>query len=265
MKYITVFFDLEGWNEVPHRGKFDIEKVVDDILKVLKKHEVKAVFNTLGIIAEKFPRIVRKIHDEGHEIGIHGYSHENFVQLNFDELDGILEKAEKAIEKIIGEKPLGVRAPWLYHDKKSYDVFRKRGYKWVSNHSFYHRSIFERPDSEFGKGIFMSVVKRMIVWYKAFVRKKGPFRIGSLMEIPLLSLLDGDMLGLVDVEQKSPKEWMDFAYKSLREQYHESENYFNLNFHPWLIGSSNRLWLLDNILGYVKSKSDKFVLAKEIN
>jgi len=90
--------------------------------------------------------------------------------------------------------------------------------------------------------------------------------INNLMEIPLLSLMDGDLLGLIDPAQKSPENWINYAYKSLQQQYNESGKYFNLNFHPWLIGSENRLILLDKILNYIKNKrNNKFILAKEIN
>jgi polysaccharide deacetylase family sporulation protein PdaB len=50
-------------------------KKTTEILDILKKHDVKATFFIIGINAEQHPDIVKRIIDEGHEIGNHTYSH----------------------------------------------------------------------------------------------------------------------------------------------------------------------------------------------
>jgi polysaccharide deacetylase family protein (PEP-CTERM system associated) len=47
------------------------------ILGILAEADAKATFFVLGWIAERFPRLVRKIADAGHEIGCHGYAHQH--------------------------------------------------------------------------------------------------------------------------------------------------------------------------------------------
>ena len=52
------------------------------ILDILAAHNIPATFFVLGRNAERHPDLVQRIHDEGHEIGIHTYSHPNLRHLN---------------------------------------------------------------------------------------------------------------------------------------------------------------------------------------
>jgi len=45
------------------------------LLDILRNHEVKATFFVTGEMAQRFPDIVSRIRNEGHELGGHGYSH----------------------------------------------------------------------------------------------------------------------------------------------------------------------------------------------
>src|SRR3989338_7149335 len=109
MKKVTIFFDLEGWWEAQYRGKFDLNKNVNKILKILDKHKAKAVFNTCGVVVEFFPGLVKKIYENGHEIASHGYRHENFIQLPSKTLNNILKKTEDLKKEVTSSKPVGVR------------------------------------------------------------------------------------------------------------------------------------------------------------
>ncbi|MBR9705527.1 polysaccharide deacetylase family protein [Candidatus Pacearchaeota archaeon] len=260
MKKVTVFFDLEGWWESPVRPRFDVVKTVSSIVKVLDKYNVKAVFNTCGKIVEDYPDLVLKLSKEGHEIASHGYLHEVFNQLSHDDLDNVLEKTENIIKKIIGEKPIGIRSPGLIFNDTVYDVFRSRGYKWVSNRNMQFCELFNRPDKS---SVLHSIATIGSKFQNLFYPKK-PYKVNGLLEIPLQSSLETDLLGIVSLEQKSSEEWLTSAFNGLKKQYLRSHDYFNLNFHPWLIGTQNRLRLLNDILGYIHLKEAKFVLAGEL-
>lgn len=52
------------------------------ILDILAAHNIPATFFVLGKNAERHPDLVQRIHDEGHEIGIHTFSHPNLRHLN---------------------------------------------------------------------------------------------------------------------------------------------------------------------------------------
>src|SRR5262245_19756 len=52
-----------------------VERNLDAILSMLAENDVKATFFTLGWIAERYPAVIRRIVDEGHELASHGYEH----------------------------------------------------------------------------------------------------------------------------------------------------------------------------------------------
>jgi len=270
MKIIIVFFDVEGWFEAPFRRKFNFEDHIIKILKILEKYKVKAAFNTCGIVAENFPEIIERLHKNGHEIASHGYSHENFSQLSPEAINRVLEKTEKIILNIIDEKPLGIRAPWLSYDKKFYGIINRRGYKWASNQSFPHINQLFGPDlpSINRRNLsdnFLNMISKQIYGLKWRYYKKTPFKIEHLFEIPLISSMDGDLLGLMDTSQSSPEILLNFAYRSLINQYNISTNFYNINFHDWLIGSANRPLLLGRVLNYLSNQKEaKFILPREL-
>lgn len=262
-KLVSVFFDTECWWESQCRRRFDEETTMRAILDVLDKYGVKAIFNTCGIVVENFPDMIENIHKEGHEIASHGYAHENFIQSQQSgQLDKVLAHTEKLIEDVTGVKPIGVRPPWLFANQAVYDTIAKRGYAWISNYSVFRTEAMDNPSMP---ASFKAVKKVFfgVQWMRA---KKAPFRTGGILEIPLLSSQDGELLSLMDPGQETPRVWLDFAYESLKRQFDKSGRFFNLTFHPWLIGTQNRVEVLDKILGYVKNSGHdiKFTLAKDV-
>jgi peptidoglycan/xylan/chitin deacetylase (PgdA/CDA1 family) len=82
------------------------------LLDLLKRHQVKATFFILGARAERFPELIRRIHEEGHEIGIHNYTHKsNWIMLPRTVRKHIVKSAD-AVEAIIGVRPYLYRPPW---------------------------------------------------------------------------------------------------------------------------------------------------------
>ncbi|NKC12957.1 MAG: DUF3473 domain-containing protein [Gammaproteobacteria bacterium] len=61
----------DDWISLPCR----VEHNVDRILQLFDGQGVKATFFTLGWMAERYPSMVRRIAESGHEVGSHGYSH----------------------------------------------------------------------------------------------------------------------------------------------------------------------------------------------
>jgi len=93
------------------------------LLDLFEKHEVKATFFVLGYLAEKFPDLIRNIHDKGHEIGSHSYSHPDLRTLTKNQFEEDLVKSLKILEQIIGEPVLGFRAPFFSVSRDNYWVF----------------------------------------------------------------------------------------------------------------------------------------------
>jgi len=68
----TPYQDPATWDRAP----VFVEKDTDVLLGLLAETGAKATFLALGWIAEKYPALIRRISDQGHEVGCHGYYHQ---------------------------------------------------------------------------------------------------------------------------------------------------------------------------------------------
>ena len=82
------------------------------IINILKKYGIRAIFFVLGEKAEKFPQIIRAIKDSGNFIGNHGYSHKPVWILPPGSAVEEFEKTDRVIFDLIGERASYIRPPW---------------------------------------------------------------------------------------------------------------------------------------------------------
>jgi peptidoglycan/xylan/chitin deacetylase (PgdA/CDA1 family) len=87
-------------------------KITPEILDVLKEYNVKATFFIKGVWAEKYPALVRRIHNEGHTLGNHTYSHKTgSIYKSWPNLKAEIERTNNIIYKLTGTKCTVFRAP----------------------------------------------------------------------------------------------------------------------------------------------------------
>ena len=94
------------------RGMFAGEVGMPRLLNLFKKYELKTSWFIPGHSIETFPEQIKMIVDAGHEIGAHGYSHENPIAMTPTQEEDVLVKSIELIEKLSGKKPRGYVAPW---------------------------------------------------------------------------------------------------------------------------------------------------------
>ena len=107
------------------------------ILDLFEKYDVKATFFVLGYIAEKFPEMIKKISELGHEIASHSYAHIDLRKVSKKQFEDDFLKSVSIIEKITGKNVEGFRAPFFSIDKNNCWVF-----EILSRHIRYDSSIF---------------------------------------------------------------------------------------------------------------------------
>lgn len=113
---------------------FDIswgDKYSPSILDTLKTNNVKATFFIMGPWAVKYPDIARRIAMEGHEVGSHGYKHENYGEKTEEWVRNDIQKAHGQIKEITGREASLLRPPNGHYSKKSVQVTEELGYKTV--------------------------------------------------------------------------------------------------------------------------------------
>jgi polysaccharide deacetylase family protein (PEP-CTERM system associated) len=93
------------------RRECRVERNVDRILALLDEHDTQATFFTLGWIAERYPQLVRRIVEQGHELASHGYGHERASDLAPAAFRADIERAKGLLEDLGGAPVCGYRAP----------------------------------------------------------------------------------------------------------------------------------------------------------
>ena len=86
------------------------------ILDILKEYSVPAVFFVVGTRVQNSPEIVRRIVDEGHELGVHTYSHPNIADISDLRLKLELHGSQELIKSISGQNTNLFRAPYGFDE-----------------------------------------------------------------------------------------------------------------------------------------------------
>jgi len=112
--------DLEDWyhanyDDVDPAAWASLESTVCEhtaiLLDLFGRHNCKATFFTLGVVAEKHPELIRAISEKGHEIACHSHAHLKVSDLGPDGFREDLQKARAAIFSACAVEPKGFRAP----------------------------------------------------------------------------------------------------------------------------------------------------------
>lgn len=122
----------ESWNSIPCR----VERNVDALLGIFDDHKVSATFFTLGWIAERYPELVRKIVDQGHELASHGFNHLRATDQSAAEFLTDITSARKLLQDISGVEVLGYRAPSFSISAQNpwaFDCLQTAGYRYSSS------------------------------------------------------------------------------------------------------------------------------------
>ncbi|WP_072222937.1 polysaccharide deacetylase family protein [Campylobacter coli] len=166
------------------RGLFAGEVGIPRLLKLFKKYNIPATWFAPGHSIETFPEQMKIIVDAGHEIGAHGYSHENPIAISAKQEEDVLLKSIELIEKISGKKPSGYVAPWWEFSNITNELLLKHGIKY--DHSLMHNDFtpyYVRVGDKWTKIDYSKDAKE---WMKPLVRGQET----DLIEIPANWYLD---------------------------------------------------------------------------
>lgn len=110
-KVVALSFD-----DGPH-PKYTIE-----ILDILKEYDIKATFFVLGIHAEKYPEIIKRQVEEGHEIGNHSYSHIDMRRATKKQILEEFKKTQEIIYSVANIRPKVFRPPYGNYNKEVIEI-----------------------------------------------------------------------------------------------------------------------------------------------
>jgi peptidoglycan-N-acetylglucosamine deacetylase len=103
------------------------------LLRMLDRQGIRATFFVPGFTAECHPEMTRAIVDAGHEIGHHGYLHEQMQGIDRDTEARYLDRGLAALRHVAGVEPTGYRAPWWEMNWHTPELLRERGFRYDSS------------------------------------------------------------------------------------------------------------------------------------
>nr|WP_309370653.1 XrtA system polysaccharide deacetylase [Nitrosomonas sp.] len=121
-----------SWNTIPCR----IERNMERILDLLDEKQTKATFFTLGWIAERYPQMIRRMVDDGHELASHGWGHARVTDLTPAEFKVDIIRSKTILEDIGGQTVQGYRAPSFSINNQNLwalDCLAEAGYRYSSS------------------------------------------------------------------------------------------------------------------------------------
>lgn len=98
---------VEGLAALPSRVVAQTERLLD----IVEASRARATFFTLGVVAQRFPRLIRAIVARGHELASHGWDHTSVYRLGRDGFRADVRRAKRVLENAGGVAVRGYRAP----------------------------------------------------------------------------------------------------------------------------------------------------------
>jgi peptidoglycan/xylan/chitin deacetylase (PgdA/CDA1 family) len=109
------------------RGMFAGESGVPRLLELFRRNSIAATWFWPGHSIETFPREFAQCVAAGHEIGLHGYSHENPLSMTAEQETAVLDHCIGLITENAGMRPVGYTAPWWEVSDRTIDLLLSRG------------------------------------------------------------------------------------------------------------------------------------------
>jgi peptidoglycan/xylan/chitin deacetylase (PgdA/CDA1 family) len=103
------------------------------ILSMLQRRGLRATFFCPGFTAERYPDLLRRVRDEGHEIAHHGYLHEAIQGMTPQQEADVLDRGLDALQRVAGIRPVGYRAPMWETSYATAGLLLDRGFLYDSS------------------------------------------------------------------------------------------------------------------------------------
>lgn len=237
------------------RGVFAAEVGMPRLLKLFDTFGLKQSFFIPGHTIESFPDACAQVAAAGHEIGLHGYSHENPLAMSREQEEAVFDKSIALIQQLTGRRPVGYIAPWWEVSANSMDILIKNGIKY--DHSLMHHDCIPYYVRVGDQWTPIDYSKPAETWMKPF--SKG--RDTDLVEIPASWYLD-DLPPMLFIK-KFPNSHgyvhpsqMEALWRDTFDWIYREHDYavFPVAIHPDVSGRPQVLLMLERFIAYLMGK-----------
>ena len=234
------------------RGMFAGEVGIPRLLNLFARYALKTSWYIPGHSIETFPNECRMVHQAGHEIGAHGYSHENPISMTPQQEEDVLKRCVALIEDLSGKPPRGYVAPWWEMSSSTAELLLKYGFTYDNSQAyndfvpFYARVgdtwtkvDYSRPASDWMKplvrGREIDLVELAANWY--------------LDDLPPMMFVKGSPNSYGFTSPRHLLEWwkdeFDWVYREM------DYAVFPITIHPDVSGRPQVLMMLEALIDYI--------------
>ena len=236
------------------RGLFAGEVGSIRLLDMFDKYKLKTTWFIPGHSVETFPEQMKEVARRGHEIGMHGYSHENPIAMTRAQDAAVLDRSFALITELAGKRPTGYVAPWWEFSPVTNELLLERGIKY--DHSLMHNDFhpyYVRVGDSWTK---IDYSKHPDHWMKPLVRGKET----PLVEIPANWYLD-DLPPMMFIK-KSPNSHGFVNPRDIEQMWRDQFDWvyrehdyavFTMTIHPDVSGRPQVLMMHERLIEHINS------------
>ena len=213
------------------------------ILPLLDAHGIKSTFFVPGHTALAYPDTVKAIHAAGHEIGHHGWVHENPTALSAERERQVLLKGLEALDAVVGIRPVGYRSPGWDNSAVTVPLLLECGFEYESSlmgsdfEPYWCRVGDEcSTTEEFRWGTPVTLIELPVAWH-----------LDDFIQFEFVAT----PTGILNAARSTTMAWeiwkgeFDYLYQQI------GRGVMNITMHPQVIGRGHRLLFLERFIDYV--------------
>ena len=118
------------------RGMFAGEIGSPRLLRLFQRAGIRTTWFIPGHSIDTFPAEMTQVVDAGHEIGAHGYAHENPIAMSPEQERDVLGRSIELIEKLTGRRPAGYVAPWWEMSEQTAALLLEQGFSYDHSQNY---------------------------------------------------------------------------------------------------------------------------------
>ena len=213
------------------QGQYGNRQGVPRILEILKKQDVKASFFVPAVTALLYPDEQRRVAAEGHEVGIHGWIHERNSELPYANERELQLRSADVLEKVTGARPVGIRTPSWDFSPNTLAITKEMGLAYdsslMADVDCYELELNGEPTG---------VVELPVEW----IRDDAVYF---------------NMVRFANLRPYTPPEAVFDIFKREFDAAYREGGIFQLTMHPHISGYRSRIWILDELIRYMRSNA----------
>jgi peptidoglycan-N-acetylglucosamine deacetylase len=234
------------------RGLFAGEVGTPRLLPLFERFGIKTTWFIPGHSIQTFPAQMKAIVEAGHEIGIHGYSHENPVAMTPEQEEAVLNYSIDLATALAGQRPTGYVAPWWEFSPVTAALLLGKGIAY--DHSLMHHDFQPYYVRVGDRWTPIDYTKRPDEWMKPLVRGQET----DLIEIPASWYLD-DLPPMMFIK-KSPNSHGFVNPRHLEEMWRDQFDWvyreydyavFTMTIHPDVSGRPQVLLMHERLFAHI--------------